>query len=645
MFSAARSIGKYCGLDSTKRYQISRPLESQNFEIRETRQSVHYAHLSDLYLHDKEAFAGHVNPPCALADSRRVLTRLFEHSSINEKLLRIFKFRGLAKQCTWTSLGVFCELLDLVPQELERKLDHLALFWEGLCTLVESPDDIYRDEVSSPKISGLWPSKCESDVEKLLIYKESKKFFPMVKTPATREAIVDKIRTLDHRVPTFAIVISESRVLQQLASLICKTLEPMGKGFCLEKSRLIWKGHRANNHQYLRCFLAAARVQCDKSHNKLIDELRHVFNSSERKSSPLICAAALVEVSSFRRVSAYPNGIWSSVAILPQLLDEGVLSMGPMTGVLQPELSMVWLLQDFLRSFFKAEWLNSHYETNVEYYPFIVDIPSLENENDLREVLCCVVGATEPRESCDSVRTFYDVRKRAELVLKIPVQSVHPFIENVSSGQSSSKNTLRQESNELTENATKEDSHWSDWTPSSTLNIEQKTSPNTRNSWVSGETRPHSLVDLTTSGAASRDYQCFKASDYQSIVVNQKKQMNVWASSEETLLGVTNIQEGSSEESKLKQSKTVLNTDETWTIIRQSNTRNVTNSFQQLRPRRKPACGGWSSGEDTIVEVDTNKISQTINENRREKWDVQAQRNRLKIGIVKRGKARKITRR
>ncbi len=427
-------------LDPKKHYKITQALDRheipqlQTFEIKNTRQPIRYADLLDFYRNDKERFASHVKPPCAPHGSRRVLMGLFENRSLNDKLLRIFRFRGLAKCCTWNSLTVFYELSYLVPQELEQKLDHLAMFWEELSLLTESSEDIYCDEDTSSKLSGLWPLKCESDMGKLRTLENSRYFFALVTDSDIRQSIVNKIATLNYRVPTLPLVISESSALRQLALLLKKNLNAMGERSFLKHSKLGWKGRRADKYQYWQCFLAAARAQCNGSHEMLIDDLRRIFEAVEPVSPPRISAAALQETSEFRRVSAYPHGIWASAVILALLFDEKTLSIGPSTCVTQPELPMILLLQDFLLSFFKVNWLNSQFRNKpsnaswrnkkvVQYIPFILDVSLKESNAD--DILWGVLHDVVIDDTTEG-----DVRRRGKLAVATPVQSVYTSISN-----------------------------------------------------------------------------------------------------------------------------------------------------------------------------------------------------------------------
>lgn len=426
-------------LDPKKDYKITQALDHeisqlQTFEIKNTRQPIRYADLLDFYRNDEERFTSHIKPPCAPHGSRKVLMGLFENRSLNDKLLRIFRFRGLAKCCTWNSLTVFYELSYLVPQELEQKLDHLAMFWEELSLLTESSEDIYCDEDTSSKLSGLWPLKCESDMGKLRTLENSRYFFALVTDSDIRQSIVNKIATLNYRVPTLPLVISESSALRQLALLLKKNLNAMGERSFLKHGKLGWKGRRADKYQYWQCFLAAARAQCNGSHEMLIDDLKRIFEAVESVSPPRISAAALQETSEFRRVSAYPHGIWASAVILALLFDEKTLSIGPSTCVTQPELPMILLLQDFLHSFFKVNWLNSQFRNKpsnaswrnkkvVQYIPFILDVSLKESNAD--DILWGVLHDVVIDDTTEG-----DVRRRGKLAIATPVQSVYTSISN-----------------------------------------------------------------------------------------------------------------------------------------------------------------------------------------------------------------------
>lgn len=427
-------------LDPKKDYKITQldhhkiSQLKKTFDIMNTRQPIRYADLLDFYRNDKERFRSHVKPPCAPHGSRRNLVGLFENRSLNDKLLRIFRFRGLAKYCTWNSLTVFYELSYLVPQELEQKLDHLAIFWEELSLLTESSDEIYCDEDTSSKLSGLWPLKCESDMGKLRTLENSRHFFALVTDSDIRQSIVNKIATLNYRVPTLPLVISESSALRQLATLLEKNLSAMGERSFLKHGELGWKGRRANEYQYWQCFLAAARAQCNGSHETIINDLRRIFEAVEPVSPPRISAAALQETSRFRRVSAYPHGIWSSAVILALLFDNKMLSTGPSTCVAQPELPIILLLQDFLHSFFKVNSLKSQFQNKpskaswqnkkvVQYIPFKLDVSLKENNAD--DILWGILHDVVIEDTTEG-----DVRRRGKLAVATPVQSVYTSISN-----------------------------------------------------------------------------------------------------------------------------------------------------------------------------------------------------------------------
>lgn len=223
MPSKAKILETLYRLDSGKDYNISQDLD-QNFKIKNTRQLIRYADLLNSYRNDKIKFKSHVKPSCASHQSRRDLIGLFKNKSLNDKLLRIFNFPDLAKHCTWNSLSIFYELFSLVPRELKQKLNHLAMFWEKLSLLTECSENIYCDKDTPSKISDLWSLKCESDMKKLHTLEKSRLFFALITNSDIRRNIVNRIATLDYRVLTFSIIISESSALLQLALLLRKKL-------------------------------------------------------------------------------------------------------------------------------------------------------------------------------------------------------------------------------------------------------------------------------------------------------------------------------------------------------------------------------------------------------------------------------------
>jgi hypothetical protein len=559
MLSKTKVLGKLHQLDPTKDYKITQAVNPETFDIENTRQPIRYADLLNSYRNDKERFASHVKPPCAPHRSRRDLTGLFENKLLNDKLLRIFKFRGLAKYCTWNSLTVFYELSNLVPQELEQKLDHLAVFWEELSLLAECPEDIYCDENTPSNLSGLWPLKCESDMGKLRTLEKSRYFFASVTDSDIRQSIVDRIATLNYRVPTLRIVISESSALRQLAFLLKKKLDAIGERSLLRHSELKWKGRRADRYQYWRCFLAAARAQCSGSHGRLIDDLRRIFEVVEPESPPSTSAAALQETSGFRKVSAYPYGIWSS-SILAHLFDERALSIGPIICATQPELPVILLLQDFFNSFFKVNRLDSRFRSKstegVQYIPFIIDITLKESSSNARDIIWgvlhdVVVDTTEARRLLKSHTG--DVRRRVEIgIARPPVRSVYTSIgnarkdESITRGSSVRIDEVRQTHQEST-SATNDESHGSEWTASSVYDIGAKIEQEeTSGSCTTGETRLPSTSLFRNK---------INVTDYRSIVEAQKD----WAFSEETLPGVNDTESQSGlDECKLKTLEKVL---------------------------------------------------------------------------------------
>ena len=634
---------------NSKSIEISWPLEAVDIEVHEVRQPVRYAHLFNLYRRDKKAFADYIRPPCALPGSKKVLTTLFEHRSINWKLLRIFKFCGLAKHCTWTTLENFSELSTLVPQELERKLDQLALFWEEILILAERSDDIYRDEDTSSKISGLWPSKSTSDMRKLHKLAENKKFFSSVTNPSMRKRIVNRLQTLEYRIPTFSLLVSESRALLQLATWIDRTLLTMGRDSCLQSSRLIWKGHLADEHQYLRCFLIAARTRLHKNDQALAENLRHIFEALDPTFSPPINVAIHEGTSSFRRVSAYPNGIWSSFPLLSQFFDERVLTAGSRASVVEFELPVVWLLQDFFRSFFGAGWLSLEYQKqptvfgwrNKEYYPFILDIPPTGNPRSVREVLWGEVGDfSELEEPLDNI-VGGDVRRRAGLIVGTRVQSSHSSVENARLGQFSAGedfvriDTVRQQSYRGTTKATDETFTGTRSTASSDYDKEHKAvskSPGIGATVTSAKDKAQNSPDTAVNSAIS-------VSDYQFIIENEMKE---WTSSGETLLGVDDTYENAQRVLNrhiVEQSERALDTDDIQHANKRQSDRNTAKAIaeeiddKRLRPgrsyQRSTSKNEWSSGDETVIEVDSELVRQVD-----DTWDVQAQRKRLHIGLV-----------
>lgn len=538
MPSTAKILETLHRLDSGKDYNISQDLD-QNFQIKNTRQPIRYADLLNFYRNDKIKFESHVKPPCAPHQSRRDLIGLFQNKSLNDKLLRLFEFPGLAKHCTWNSLTIFYELSNLVPRELEQKLNHLAVFWEKLSLLAECPEDIYCDKDTPSKISGLWPLKCESDMEKLHTLEKSRLFFALVTNSDIRRNIVNRIATLDYRVPTFPIVISESSALLQLALLLRKRLDAIGERSGLEHSTLIWKGRCANKHQYLQCFLAAARAQCNESHGKMINDLRCIFETPEPESPSPINAAALQETSEFRRVSAYPHGIWSSVPTLPLFFDKKMLGIGPITCATQRELPMILLVQDFFHSFFMVNWgkpTNASWPNKkvVQYIPFKLDVSPKESSSDAEQFLWGVlqddaIDTTEPRWHLNSLWTHTgDVRRQGELaVARPPVRSV--YIGVAGKGESITRSSVRthevQRNHQRTTSTTNDEFHGSECTVSSAYEECDKAEQEETSGSLFGNVG--TKVDVSA---------------YRSIVEARMYDMKDWASSAETLQDVNDIQ-------------------------------------------------------------------------------------------------------
>jgi len=622
MLSRTKVLGELHQLDLNKDYKIT-PMIDETFEIEDTRQPIRYAILLNFYRNDKARFARNVEPPCAPHKSVRDLTGLFENKLLNDKLLRIFKFRGLAKYCTWNSLTVFYELSNLVPQELEQKLDHLAVFWEELSLLAECPEDVYCDEDTPSNLSGLWPLKCESDMGKLRTLEKSRYFFASVTNSDTRQSIVDKIATLNYRVPTLPIVISESSALRQLAFLLKRNLNAIGERSLLKHSELRWKGRRADRYQYWRCFLAAARAQCSGSHGRLIDDLKHIFEFVEPESPPSTSAAALQKTSGFRKVSAHPYGIWSSVPILALLLDERALSIGPIVCATQPELPVILLLQDFFNSFFKVNRLDSRFRSKsteikeiVQYIPFILDVSLKESSSNDRDILWgvlhdVVVDTTEARRFLESHTG--DVRRRGELgVARPPVRSVYTSIgnsrkdESIIRGSSVRIDEVRQTHQEST-SATNVESHGSERTASSVYEDWAKIGQEETSGWcTTGES-----TSLFRNKRTKIDVR-----DYRSIVEAQMYNMK---DSEETLLGVNDTEshkQSDLDECKLKTLEKVLSRNDESNSKITANIRLIAekahvdpkHSRQSVRSEQENILESeWPSDDSTLCEEEVDE--------------------------------------
>lgn len=254
MQSYKLSIGESLSID--KQYLI-RFDAHRKIIINEVRQPCDYIKAQNLFRNDLFAFASYVNPPCALPRTKECLEHLFSDSTINKHLLNICKFRGHATSLSWTTFQTFSELLSLVPKELTRVLGRLAEFWDNVACLTESKLKIYKDTKSIKKVSGLWPACCSADKKTLRELKNS--IFPGI-PKKQKNMILDYIETLDFRVPTMGLVISEATFFLCIAKGVKERLKADGNGFRLQHSE-IRKDNKTvlDEDAYLHYFLDAAQ--------------------------------------------------------------------------------------------------------------------------------------------------------------------------------------------------------------------------------------------------------------------------------------------------------------------------------------------------------------------------------------------------
>lgn len=138
--------------------------------------------------------------------------RLF-NSEINFHLLELERFQGVWRKLTKTSLGIFVQLLDYVPEELCRVLHRAALFWKEIESLCGSQDEILKDNETATRIEGLWPAWSSDEMHRIQQEMDDGILFPKVKDGSERSKICEKIQTLGYRVPTLGIIISEARAV------------------------------------------------------------------------------------------------------------------------------------------------------------------------------------------------------------------------------------------------------------------------------------------------------------------------------------------------------------------------------------------------------------------------------------------------
>lgn len=189
------------------------------------------------------------------------------------------------------ALGLFTDLLEYVPAELERALNQVANFWEDLASCVDCIDDIRNDDVTADQIEALWPACSSLDTRKLRVRMDlttADRIFPLVTSVYERDIIQQKIEKLRYRVPSLRLVVREAGSIQQMIKWLKEAFgEKMtftkitGEKISLNRSALEVNGEAkgtVNDVEYYMYFLAAARACSHKDIWILRQEIGNIFN-------------------------------------------------------------------------------------------------------------------------------------------------------------------------------------------------------------------------------------------------------------------------------------------------------------------------------------------------------------------------------
>ena len=301
----------------------------------------------------KETFTQYIAQFHGLKSTKQDLLRLLHHP-IGPRIIQLARFEGLVQQGSWSSMNSFRGLLKYVPRELIRSFSRLIDFWEELADLVTPKECIYKDIKTASRIAGRWPAQCEVDrryIEARFKCKDNP-IFPLVKSNKSRLLIQEKLQTIDHRIPSLSTVIAEAHTLKQITQTLQRALVDGN----LENSEIYWNDRAVSQSQYLNCFLAAARALGHSDTVSLTKELDQILNTDRPVPSPQHRHVPQSVFAQYRKVSAYPHGVWSSRN--PYTVNDffqldiifrqniGTCTTGP------EELPLLLLVRDFWEGFF-----------------------------------------------------------------------------------------------------------------------------------------------------------------------------------------------------------------------------------------------------------------------------------------------------
>ena len=369
-------------IDDGKLYSAVR--ESGLFDLYETRQSVDYSQLYQRYLADstpgKTEFAYYLKPPCGLPSSARDLKTLFEHS-FHEKLLRLSRFQGQRKFFSWSFLRCISQMIKKIPFELESYIGRVINFWEHLARLSGSEKLITSDKKTASKLSGLWPDQSEADDEFFILSMNSGKAFPLVKDVIVRGLIMEKIRRLNHRVPTLKGFVSETRALEKITQVLQNGLNEYSESNKLIESVISWNGKRANKTQYYECFLASARA-CDASRKNTLQQDLELIFSSKDSQQPYQIKKLIDLPTTTKRIAN--KGLWQS-EISDCNFDFVKIFLTKQQGTSR-QLPIWLLIQDFFAAYFAG--IKEHFQiTTTSSAPSFIDsfmaVPEADNNSSV----------------------------------------------------------------------------------------------------------------------------------------------------------------------------------------------------------------------------------------------------------------------
>lgn len=301
----------------------------------------------------KETFPQYIAQLYGLKSTKEDLMCLLHHP-ISPRIIQLARFEGLVQQGSWSAMNCFRRLLEYVPRELTRCFSRLIDFWEELAELVTSKECIYRDIKTASRIAGRWPAQCEVDrryIEARFKCKDNP-IFPLVKSNNSRLLLQEKLQTTDHRIPSLGTVIAEAHTLKQ----ITQTLQRALVGGNLQNSQIYWNDQPVSQSQYLDCFLAGARALGRSDTVSLTKELNLILSIDRPIPSPPNRHVPQSVFAQYRKVSAYPYGVWSSrnlYTVNDFFQPDMILQQTKDTCTTVPEeLPLLLLLRDFWEGFF-----------------------------------------------------------------------------------------------------------------------------------------------------------------------------------------------------------------------------------------------------------------------------------------------------